>query len=302
MILFAKSSVGYSHLDEGKPCQDASLLYQEGELSLIAVADGHGGASYIRSDRGSKFACQAVQEVFSSIGPEETIYPNKIKLQILCAWNALVERDYGAHPFGEEEFAKLDEDERQDLVSRPERAYGTTLMGAAKIGKRWVVAHIGDGESLVYKDGKVSPCFDDDDDEPVANVTYSMCNEDVLSHLKLGVIPLEYADFVLLCTDGAANPYQSYDNLCTSFVVPVLKELSKPDGMTSVEAFIDRLASSTGIGDDVSLGVIGLGPLPPEEEKKPEPAEEQPLSEIRRSISRIRYRIYPRFAFPKKSR
>ena len=58
---------GYLHKKEGKPCQDYSLCYHDEEKTIIAVADGHGGKAYIRSNRGSRFACEAVLNVFKEI-------------------------------------------------------------------------------------------------------------------------------------------------------------------------------------------------------------------------------------------
>ena len=285
MIIYAKSHVGYSHLRVGGGCQDHSSAYQDEQRAIVSVADGHGGKVYIRSDRGSKFACEAVMSVFKALDPEaETIYPQKLKLQILCAWNALVEADYGHNPFTEEELASLDEDERDALDGRPEKAYGTTLLGVVKLKKQFVIVHLGDGESLVYKAGQVSPCFDEEDDEPVANVTYSMCGEDVLKHMKLTSFPLEYADFVLLCSDGAANPYRSYDNLVSSFVKPVLRELSREGGEEKVDRFVESLAEKNGIGDDVSIGVIGLDPIP-----EPVAEPEAKTSEVLRLAFRLRF-------------
>lgn len=261
MIVYHKSHVGYSHLRRGKGCEDFSQSYIDETRSAIAVADGHGGALYIRSDRGSKFACQAVLDIFKGIKRIEGIFPQKLKLQILCAWNALVETDYGRHPFSEEELSSLDEDGRETLLSKPEKAYGTTLLGALCLGDRFLVVHIGDGESLIYKDGKVSPCFEEEEDEPVANITYSMCGDDVLSHMNVTHFPCDYADFVLLCTDGAANPYRSYENLVSSFMEPVVRELSTENGPKNVDAFVETLAEKTGVGDDVSVAALGLGPI-----------------------------------------
>ena len=56
---FAHSVQGYNHIKANKVCQDASGECNFEDVSIIAVADGHGSDNYIRTDRGSKFAVSA---------------------------------------------------------------------------------------------------------------------------------------------------------------------------------------------------------------------------------------------------
>lgn len=56
---FAHSVQGYNHIKANKVCQDASGECHFEDVSIIAVADGHGSDNYIRTDRGSKFAVSA---------------------------------------------------------------------------------------------------------------------------------------------------------------------------------------------------------------------------------------------------
>ena len=56
---FAHSVQGYNHIKANKVCQDASGECHFEDVSIIAVADGHGSNNYIRTDRGSKFAVSA---------------------------------------------------------------------------------------------------------------------------------------------------------------------------------------------------------------------------------------------------
>lgn len=57
---FCVSRLGASHVKSGKPCQDSSGEWHDEERGIyIAVsADGHGGSTYVRSDRGSQLAVQ----------------------------------------------------------------------------------------------------------------------------------------------------------------------------------------------------------------------------------------------------
>ena len=59
---FNKSVIGASHIRSGKPCQDFSLSYQDGNVKILVVCDGHGGSTYFRSDMGAEIAAKACLE------------------------------------------------------------------------------------------------------------------------------------------------------------------------------------------------------------------------------------------------
>jgi len=62
-IVFSISKVGASHLPKGVPCQDYSLKWEDENVQLIIVCDGHGSKTYVRSDVGSRLACEISKEV-----------------------------------------------------------------------------------------------------------------------------------------------------------------------------------------------------------------------------------------------
>ena len=97
--VFAKTTIGYSHIKNKMPCQDYSASYQDKERTIITCCDGHGGKAYFRSNLGSKMASTAVLNTLLTISPS-MIYrlnpkdlENKIKLSILCEWNRMVEEN-----------------------------------------------------------------------------------------------------------------------------------------------------------------------------------------------------------------
>lgn len=67
------SETGARHTEEKKPCQDACLaaqhFYRGYGYAVLAVADGHGGAAYTRSEIGAHLAVQAVQSVATGFIP-----------------------------------------------------------------------------------------------------------------------------------------------------------------------------------------------------------------------------------------
>ena len=106
--------------------------------------------------------------------------------------------------------------------------------------------------------GEMISAFPEDDDEPVANITYSLCGEKVFEHIKARIFDMRSLDGVLICTDGVLAPYQSTENFKRSFVHPVVRRVL--DGKTNdVKNFVYDLGLRSGVGDDVSLAMILKG-------------------------------------------
>lgn len=58
IISFYERSKGSSHEASGKPCQDYGLCYEHNGVYIVIVCDGHGGNSYVRSDKGAELAAK----------------------------------------------------------------------------------------------------------------------------------------------------------------------------------------------------------------------------------------------------
>jgi serine/threonine protein phosphatase PrpC len=258
--VFNKTERGYHHIKNHVVCEDFSSSYTDHERMIISCADGHGGAKYIRSQYGSKFAVQTVNSCFSKIRYKDLIgnidkVSEKIKLNILCEWNAKVERDISNRPFRKFEFDGLSDEDSFDILTNRIKAYGTTLVGALVIKDKVVIVGIGDTEVIGVKNGEIVKLFDDKDD-PAGNITYSMCQEDAYKYLKVKIINKNELDMILICTDGLSGPYQSYTNFKESFILPCIKKILESQSVTYIDEFVTELATSKGNGDDVSLAFI----------------------------------------------
>lgn len=255
------TSIGYSHVRLGKPCQDFSSSYSDGERTVLTACDGHGGDLYIRSQRGSKLAALAAHSVLLGVDPHlfqaysEPEIEHKLKLEILCKWNRLVERDLARRPLRKRELACLTEREREALRQNPLKAYGSTLGAAMRLGNRLVCVGLGDGGCFLLKDGAILSAFLDGEEEPVANVTHSLCGENAFSHMHARIFDMRRYDGVLLCTDGVLSPYQTIENFRRAFVRPVVCRVleGKSD---EVKSFVGTLGIQSGVGDDVSLALL----------------------------------------------
>lgn len=261
MIYFTKSARGFSHKNTSTVCQDFSCSYYDDERVIIAVCDGHGGSSYFRSDRGSKFASFALISALRNVDiKNEKLLTNsefldKIKLQILCEWNESVEKDLSNNPFTKNELNKLSDEQKFALKSNPETAYGTTLNAIMVLKSQVVFVKLGDGGVFYIKDKEGAPVFEDDNDN-VANITCSICQEKAFNHLNIVAMSKKKIDGAFICTDGLLTPYQSLSNFKISFIKPFIKKFAKRDASKDIIRFINKLADKLGTGDDVSFGAI----------------------------------------------
>ena len=258
--VYSKSSIGYSHIKDKTVCQDYSAQYKDPERTIITCCDGHGGKKYIRSHIGSHMASNAIVNVFNSIHPsffrlKDEEIENKIKISILCEWNRLVEEQISYKPIRKSELQHLNEDEILSLKTNTAIAYGTTLTGALLLGNKLLLVKIGDTECFGIKKGDLVDIFDGTDD-PAANVTYSMCQDDAFKYIKVKYIDFREFDGIILCTDGLTSPYQSYDNFNKSFIKPMVNKIVCTKSLNYIDEFIDEIASHLGIGDDVSVSFI----------------------------------------------
>lgn len=258
---FNITSIGYSHEKSGKLCQDFSSSYSDGNCTLITACDGHGGDIYIRSHKGSEFASIAILKAlldieslsFKKYTHEEIM--RKLKINILCEWSRLVQEDLQKHPIRKSHVKHLTQSQIDTLKKSPIKAYGTTLGGAMIYGNHLICIGLGDGGAYLFKNGNLFSAFTEDEEEPVANLTYSLCSENAFEHMKARIFDMRAYDGVLLCTDGILAPYNNVENFKRSFVNPVITHLL--DGKyNEVKQFICKLGTQSGVGDDVSLSMI----------------------------------------------
>ena len=260
-IFFTKTSIGYSHVTTNKRSQDFSASYNDEERTIVTACDGHGGNVYIRSHLGAKFASDAVIDVLRDL-ERTAFYRNKkevvaenIRLNILCRWNELVDRHMLKNPIRMSEVSDLTEAEILSLKKTPVKAYGTTLNAAMIMGSKIITVSLGDGGCFLVKGGQCISPFPEDEDEPVANITYSLCQDDAFSHLQVSVHDLSAYDGSVVCTDGMINPYQNLSNFSSGLIAPAIATLNAGKSK-SLEAFVSEVGTRIGTGDDVSLGIV----------------------------------------------
>ena len=231
---FSLSQQGKTHVDRGVVCQDYSDTFSDERYAVIAVSDGHGSENFVRSDRGSKYACEAALEAATdflnsivvlkqqerSAGDDENprihdftafgelhrvLYANdqeevivQLCKNILARWNEKVRLDYESSPFSEEEVKNVSEKYRAGYLrgEKPEHAYGATLQLAIMTKHFFLGIRNGDGECVtIDRDGRFhTPIPENDSCE--ANYTTSLCDSSAIDDFR----------YVLLFEDPYRGP------------------------------------------------------------------------------------------------
>ena len=102
-------TVGASHIKANKVCQDYAQSAEKQGLRYAAVCDGHGGADYFRSDRGSRFAAKCFAALMDNRDFTDALHGcvnEKARGEIvgqfvkclICRWNSMVDDDIEREP------------------------------------------------------------------------------------------------------------------------------------------------------------------------------------------------------------
>lgn len=268
---FAVKERGFNHIKNNLICQDSCVCTNSGNISIIAVADGHGSPQYFRSGRGSEFAVQcAAEKLFEFLSSLNVSDMDSEKKQnerieqlihsIITQWHERVKNDHEKNPFAAEELENVPEKYRvvYETGKGIEKAYGTTLIAVADNGVYSVGLHIGDGKCIsVYDDGTI--------DEPVPwderchlNQCTSICDAKAAEEFRFYIWESKRPAAVIICSDGIDDSYGSFIyDYCKS----VLIELTDGDFKKNVEKLEKELPqiSQNGSKDDVSIaGMIDI--------------------------------------------
>jgi hypothetical protein len=249
---------GSLHERTGLPNQDAVSVEPHGDGGLVAaVADGHGGRRYVRSDRGSALAVALAVELSRAVPADGLLGPGNplegMADRLVIKWHERVRADHRADPFTAEERERA----QADLDANPVLAYGSTLLVALLSTDHVHLAQIGDGDVVVVSaSGAVSAPMPGDS-RLVAGETTSLCAPSARADFRFCSVPTA-ADpaLVLLATDGYGTAFADphwQEAVGRDFLAAV-----SDSGWENLHAQLPAwLADSARVGgDDVSVAVI----------------------------------------------
>lgn len=255
------------------PNQDAISWHPQISLTqlpvIMAVADGHGGAKYFRSDKGAAFAVtealSVVQEFLSGHENTENLSIVKTSAEewlpkaIIRAWTERVREHISTNSFTEEEQAKHSANGLSNKDSHLVYAYGTTLLVAVVAKDFLLFLQLGDGDILtVYDEGEIErPIFSDE--RLMGNETTSLCGTDAWRDFRTSFQPNagNYPSLIFLSTDGYSNSFRN-DEGFKKVAADIWRILKTGDVETVENNLEDWLneASRAGSGDDITAGIL----------------------------------------------
>jgi hypothetical protein len=269
------SRTGAAHRRAGRPCQDAVLCRElrglEGQpVMVMAVADGHGGRRYRRSEVGSRLACEtalaAVGEALAArpLDAGEGVWSRWLERDLPEAiqrgWLEAVAAHWRSDP-GEGGFEAL--------------LYGSTLGLVVMAPRWWGHTGLGDWDLVrVEADGQARLLEEENEPTALGEATCSLCQPRAASLFarRAGLHPIDRdaGGFALvLCTDGIRKSCATDGDFLT-----LAAWLARGDGeaepaaAAGLAAALDRI-SREGSGDDVTVaigraaGVAGAGAASP---------------------------------------
>lgn len=270
---FCRSVRGASHIRKNTPCEDYGIKRDQGKFRVFAVADGHGDPNCLRSNVGSKFACEIAGEVLSEfgselreIGKEELLFDEEkqgellywLKRSIVSRWIIAIDSELRENPLTEEELANAPKygDEYSRGV-RTERMYGTTLIAGLLTDRYLLLLQQGDGRCDVFdSEGRVSQPIPWDD-RCVGTATTSMCDLDTIQSMRSLVIDLS-SNPVIACiagTDGVEDSFPTSMEKTHAYYREILREACEY-GVAALEENLERdlsELSKAGSADDITV-------------------------------------------------
>ena len=274
-IVLTESVIGASHTISKKPNQDCirSKQYTDnnfGQVTIVALADGHGSDKYCRSDIGASVAVDvAIDEIvallkFHPFSYHELSQLKKLPTIFVSSWREKVQKHYHQVSLTEEELLilKNTSKEKPDKGNNfPFFLYGCTLLVICITDEHTIYIQLGDGDILcldnkekVYHPIKSNP-------ELMANETYSMC---MVNPEKYFIIfsqkltdDLQIPELIMLASDGYKNSFVTNEDFfkvandyCKMFDSYLSKKIQE-----NLSKFLSN-TSMNGSGDDISIGLI----------------------------------------------
>lgn len=259
---FSLSVIGASHIRKNKLCQDNSAYLKGRNFEVITVSDGHGGTKHFRSEKGSFFATQVINESISDFvnsikaGLSEKLMLKKVEeyeKSIICLWRQKVEMDYEANDFSCEELEPLTVLEKQEVLNDFNLAYGATFLCAIKIQRKIIIMQLGDGNCIVVNDDKVYEPLQEDE-RLKYGFTTSLCSQTAYSDFRHTYIDYDKKFSIFLTSDGVINSFENVESFY-NFLRIVNDNTKTHNFLVDLNVFLSEL-SLRGSGDDMSIAAI----------------------------------------------
>lgn len=267
------SGRGASHIRNGLVNQDAlksSLAEAEfGQVLCIAVADGHGGNKYFRSNVGAKYAVDIALDTLTLINKEmkdlssvKRTLEEQLPKILVQKWIEAINEHLVQNPISDDELSALETKEGKSSLDAIKKnnllIYGATLLSVLLTESYAIYLQIGDGDILIVdQEGEVNRPYENDD-RLIANETTSLCSRDAWRDFRSAfqVFSGKPPALILISTDGYANSFQSESEFkkVGTDILGMIRAESIEKINNELEQWLNE-ASEQGSGDDISLAL-----------------------------------------------
>lgn len=262
-----KSVQGASHISGNLPCQDAHRIecLADGTL-VIAVADGHGSAKCVYSDKGARLAVDAFVDVIADLF-ERTINDREKLVhlfrqagssdlaKVICKrWEKKISKSYNA-------LLGLAKKNGEEMPEYTPELYGTTLLGLVVAYDFIFALQIGDGDMVFADESGVERIIEPQ--KLLGTETFSLSNENPWQYAYSHFQRFEFVEkapcMFMISTDGFANSFINDDEYlvsCKDYFSTIL-EYGDKAVQDNLEEWLHQ-TSQEGCGDDITLVIVGV--------------------------------------------
>lgn len=207
----AASCTGAAHEAAGTANQDAYATLTVGDVTAVAVADGHGDPAHFRSRHGARLAVDLAVTLMSDSASRSpgaralrVSLDDQVVPELLREWRRRVLDHAVTLPFSEDAIEGSVGSGDDAVV----RTYGTTLVAIVGTPSAVGFAQLGDGDAVaVFADGEVARPLPEDPKLDGIHTT-SLSQSDAAASVRVTVLDLGVRELrlALAVTDGFAAP------------------------------------------------------------------------------------------------
>src|SRR6266699_2192237 len=221
---------GALHVQSNKPNQDAILWKQGNQSGLplaLAIADGHGGEKYIRSDIGAQLAVKiAIEEIdaillqlpfpIKNFPTTKQLLTEELPKYILTRWQKEVEEHREDHHPSIEEWEILRKKEHAptfaEIANNPKILYEAALLAVLITPSFIFYLQLGDGDIVVVSESGQSIRPIPFDNRLVVDKPTSLCSTTLATiqddfRMQFRILNSPLPALIMLSSDGYSNSF-----------------------------------------------------------------------------------------------
>lgn len=248
---------GAAHQQQGKPCQDREKIYNK-EITVLAVADGHGSPNSPFSDQGAELAVTSAVEICCDFYAKtkelgltaiKRYAEEELPKLIVKEWVQRVEEYHLKNGTLTKDMKPL---EGRSLLVK----YGSTLLVSLICPEYMLFLQLGDGDILMVDgEGQVQQPIRHDS-RLLGNETTSLCSPQAWKEMQTAFLTYHESPprLILLSTDGYSNSYKSREDFLK--VARDYDQLAREHGIGVIEEKLTEWleeVSAQGSGDDITV-------------------------------------------------